>query len=155
MTREGVYYRPVVKFTAPEAGNYTITFDGSVSWSPNEMTVDAWLNGAKVEGSNYIFSTTQGEGKIGAEGSTKEYKLTLDLKKGEQLCLVFEYPESENRGNIENLTATFNYALENEGGNTEQPSTPSNPNTADATLSIALLGAAVITVVTFVRKRTR
>ena len=132
MNRDGVYYRPVVKFTAPKAGNYTITFDGSVSWSPNEMTMDAYLNGTVIDGSGYVFSTTQGEGKIGAEGSTKEYKLTLDLKRGDEVCLVFEY-STENRGNIENLTATLNYLAAGETPDSPEDTTTTPPTTTPPT----------------------
>jgi hypothetical protein len=86
------------------------------------MTMDAYLNGTVIDGSGYVFSTTQGEGKIGAEGSTKEYKLTLDLKRGDEVCLVFEY-STENRGNIENLTATLNYLAAGETPDSPEDST--------------------------------
>ena len=147
------YYRPIVAFTAPESGKYTISFDGSVSWSPDEMTMDAYVNGNKVAGSSYVFSATQSEGQIGVEGSTKAYSLEVTLKKNEQLCLVFEYSVSENRGTLENLKATLTEIVDDSA--VTPPVTPSNPVTADATLGLSVLCAAAVAVAAVIIKKRR
>ena len=90
---------PIVAFTAPENGRYTITFDGSVSWSAGDTFVNAYVNGEIVENSYYLFDTTQGTVGQGK----KAYSLEVNLRAGEQLCLVFERPSSSIRCNIENL----------------------------------------------------
>lgn len=107
MNKDDTYYRSIAAFTAPEDGTYNISFGGSVSWSPDQMSVNAWLNGSMIEGSGYVFSTVQGEKDMGNTDVIKPYSLEVELKAGEELCLVFEYPVSENRANVENLTATL------------------------------------------------
>lgn len=103
---EGRHYRSIIAFTAPADGNYTLSFDGSVSWSPDSVEMDAYVNGVKT-GSTYVFDTVVGENI--SEGVTKAFSITCDLKEGQKLCLVFfNNAQSENRANVQNLKVKVN-----------------------------------------------
>ena len=116
-------YRSVVAFTAPAEGNYTLSFDGSVSWSADSVEMETYVNGVKT-GDLYVFTTQIGE--MVSEGVTKAYSITCDLKQGQQICLVFHNnARSENRANLQNLKVKVNSckAPVTEEPTTETPTT--------------------------------
>lgn len=172
MNKNGTFYRSIAAFTAPEDGTYNIYFGGSVSWSPNSMFASAWLNGEMIEGSDYVFSTTQDDKHMGDVDRIKDYSIDVDLKAGEQLCLVIAVEATENRANVENLTATLiakpdsdsqdqTDANGNEGGNVNNGNSGSDvpdvtgyiiATAISSIIAVASLAVAVITVVNSKKK---
>ena len=170
MYYEGTFYRTIAAFTAPEDGTYNIYFGGSVSWSPNSMFASAWLNGEEIEGSDYVFSTTQNDKHMGDVDCIKDYSIDVDLKAGEQLCLVISVESTECRANVENLTATLiakpdsdsqdqtdggeNNVGGNAGNNGEIPDVTGYiiATAISSIIAVASLAVAVITVVNSKKK---
>lgn len=110
---EGKHFRSIIAFTAPSTGNYTLSFDGSVSWSPDSMDMNVYVNGTKT-GNSFVFSAVVNDP---ANASHAPYSITFDLNEGEKICLVFSnIAASINRANIMNLQVEVN-SCENNGGN--------------------------------------